>query len=87
MTACPIRDYVRKGSRLYIEGSLRTRSWDDRQTGQRRYRSEVVVTEISLLSPPPDGGSDDVEHYVSGQGFAQPEFSEEPEITQEEIPY
>jgi single-strand DNA-binding protein len=82
-----LRDYVRKGSRLYIEGTLRTRSWDDRQTGQRRYRSEIVVSEISLLSPPPDGGSDDVEHDVSGQGFAQPEFSQEPEITQEEVPY
>lgn len=57
------------------------------QTGQRRYRSEIVVTEISLLSPPPDGGSDDVEHYVSGQSFAPAEFSGEPEITQEEVPY
>jgi hypothetical protein len=28
-----------------------------------------------------------VEHYVSEQGFAPPEFSEEPEITQEEVPY
>jgi single-strand DNA-binding protein len=82
-----LRDYVRKGSRLYIEGSLRTRSWDDRQTGQRRYRSEIVVTEISLLSPPPDGGSADVEHCVSGQGFASAEFSEEPEISQAEVPY
>ena len=82
-----LRDYVRKGSRLYIEGSLRTRSWDDRQTGQRRYRSEIVVTEVSLLSPPPNDGSDDVEHYISGQGFAPPEFSEEPEITRAEVPY
>ena len=82
-----LRDYVRKGSRLYIEGALRTRSWDDRQTGQRRYRSEIVVTEVSLLSPPPDGGSDDMEHYVSGQRFAPPEFTEEPEISQEEVPY
>jgi single-strand DNA-binding protein len=86
-TAEILRDYVRKGSLLYIEGSLRTRSWDDRQTGQRRHRSEIVVAEVSLLSPPPDGGSDDVEHYVSGQGFAPSEFSEEPEITQEEVPY
>jgi single-stranded DNA-binding protein len=70
-----------QGLAIYIEGALRTRSWDDRQTGQRRYRSEIVVTEISLLSPPPDGGSDDVEHYVSGQGFAPPEFSEEPEMS------
>ena len=72
---------------MYVEGTLRTRSWDDRQTGQRRYRSEIVVTEISLLSHPPDGGSDDVEQYVSGQGFAPPEFSEEPEISSEEVPY
>jgi single-strand DNA-binding protein len=82
-----LRDYVRKGSRLYIEGALRTRSWDDRHTGQRRYRSEIVVKEVNLLSPPPDGGSDDVEHYVSGQVFAQPEFSDESKITQEEVPY
>ena len=83
-----LRDYVRKGSLLYIEGTLRTRSWDDRETGQRRYRTEIVVTEISLLSPPPAAGNrDNVDHFVSGQGFAQPEFSEEPEITQEEVPY
>lgn len=82
-----LRDYVRKGSRIYVEGTLRMRSWDDRQTGQRRYRSEIVVTEVSLLSPPPDGGSDDVEHYISRNGFAPTEFSEQPEITQEEVPY
>ena len=83
-----LRDYVRKGSRHYIEGALRTRSWDDRETGQRRYRTEIVVTEISLLSPPPAASNgDNVDHFVSGQGFAQPEFNEEPEITQEEVPY
>ena len=68
-----LRDYVRKGSLLYIEGALRTRSWDDRETGQRRYRTEIVVTEISLLSPPPAAGNgDNVDQFVSGQGFAQP---------------
>ena len=83
-----LRDYVRKGSLLYIEGTLRTRSWDDRETGQRRYRTEIVVTEISLLSPPPaTGNRDNVDHFVSGQGFVQPGFNEEPEITQEEVPY
>ena len=83
-----LRDYVRKGSLLYIEGALRTRSWDDRETGQRRYRTEIVVTEISLLSPPPAAGNgDNVDHFVTGHGLAQPEFSEEPEITQEEVPY
>ena len=62
-------------------------TWLETGATRRRYRSEIVVTEISLLSPPPDGGSDDVEHYVSGQGFAQSEFGQEPEITQQEVPY
>src|ERR1039458_7008617 len=47
------RDYVRKGSRIYIEGALRTRSWEDRDSGQRRYRAEIVVTDVSLLSQAP----------------------------------
>ena len=76
-----LRHDVRKGSRLCIEGALRTRSWDDREAGPGRYRSEIVVTEISLLLPPPKGGSNDVEHCLSGQGFVPPEFTEEPEIT------
>ena len=50
-TAEILRDYVRKGSRIYIEGALRTRSWDDKETGQTRYRTEIVVFEVSLLSP------------------------------------
>ena len=43
-----LRDYVRKGSRIYVEGVLRTRSWEDRESGQRRYRSEVILTDINL---------------------------------------
>lgn len=82
-----LRDYVHKGSRLYIEGALRTRSWDDRDTGQRRYRTEIVVTEISLLSPPAASNCDNVDHFVSEQGFVPSEFGQEPEITQEEVPY
>src|ERR1039458_1121370 len=45
-----LRDYVRKGSRIFVEGELRTRSWEDRESGQKRFRTEVVVHEISLLS-------------------------------------
>ena len=44
------RDYVKKGSKLYVEGRITTRSWDDKETGKKAYRSEIVVNEISLLS-------------------------------------
>ena len=59
-----LRDYVKKGSRLYIEGRLTTRSWDDKETGKKVYRTEIVVSEISLLSPA-EGSSD---HAVSNGG-------------------
>ena len=45
-----LRDYVRKGSKLYVEGRLTTRSWEDKESGKKMYRTEIVVGEISLLS-------------------------------------
>lgn len=45
-----IRDYVKKGSKLYVEGKIRTRSWDDKDSGKKVYRTEIVVGDISLLS-------------------------------------
>lgn len=41
-------EYVKKGSRLYIEGSLRTRKWQDQQ-GQDRYTTEIIANEMQLL--------------------------------------
>ncbi len=46
--------YVRKGTQLYIEGRLRTRSWTD-QAGAKHYTTEVVVDTMQLLGRRPDG--------------------------------
>jgi len=54
-TAEIIRDYVKKGSKLYIEGKIQTRSWDDKETGQKRYRTEIIVNDLSLLSAREEG--------------------------------
>lgn len=51
--------FVRKGSQLYIEGSLRTREWMDREN-QKRFTTEVIASEMKLLGRRPDvlsGGS------------------------------
>jgi single-strand DNA-binding protein len=45
-----LRDYVKKGSKLYVEGKLTTRSWDDKDSGKKMYRTEIVVNDLSLLS-------------------------------------
>lgn len=41
-------EYLRKGSKVYIEGSLRTRKWQDQQ-GQERYTTEIVANEMQML--------------------------------------
>ena len=41
-------EYLRKGSKVYVEGSLRTRKWQD-QSGQDRYTTEIVAQEMQML--------------------------------------
>ena len=45
--------YVRKGSQLFIEGRIRTRSWDDRE-GNKRYTTEIVGDNMQMLGKRPD---------------------------------
>jgi single-strand DNA-binding protein len=48
-TAEVIRDYVKKGSQIMIEGKIMTRSWDDKESGQKKSRTEIIVNELTLL--------------------------------------
>ena len=41
--------YLRKGSKVYVEGSLRTRKWQDKATGADRYSTEIVAREMQML--------------------------------------
>lgn len=56
-TAEIVRDYVKKGSQLFIEGKIQTRSWDDKESGQKKYRTEILVNELSLLGGRGEGSS------------------------------
>ena len=83
-----LRDYVQKGSRIFVEGELRTRSWEDRESGQRKFRTEVVVHEVSLLSQGAVANNGNgPEHHANGNGFVPQEFSAELEIEASEVPY
>ena len=48
-TAEIVRDYVKKGTQIYVEGKIQTRSWDDKESGQKKYRTEILVNELTLL--------------------------------------
>lgn len=44
-----VAQYVQKGAKIYVEGSLRTRKWTDQQTGQERYSTEIRVDTMQML--------------------------------------
>lgn len=41
--------YIKKGSRVYVEGKIQTSSWEDKQSGEKKYRTEIVADDIVLL--------------------------------------
>jgi single-strand DNA-binding protein len=61
-----VEQYVKKGSKLYIEGRLQTRSWE--QDGVKRYTTEIVANEMQMLDSRGGGGGDS----DFGQGQSSP---------------
>jgi single-strand DNA-binding protein len=53
-----VGEYVAKGSKVNIEGKLQTTSWEDRQSGERKYRTEIVARDLLLLGPRENSGGD-----------------------------
>jgi len=49
--------YLQKGRLVYVEGRLQTRSWDDTQSGQKRYRTEVNASDVQFLDSRQDAGA------------------------------
>ncbi|HEX4310778.1 MAG TPA: single-stranded DNA-binding protein [Acidobacteriaceae bacterium] len=92
-TAEIIRDYVKKGSKLYIEGRIQTRSWDDKETNQKKYRTEIIVNDLVLLSGRGEGGESGGYSKSSSSSYDQrpPAHSDDlvqsTEITDDDIPF
>jgi single-strand DNA-binding protein len=71
--------YLTKGKQIYVEGRLQTRSWDDKQSGEKKYRTEIVCDTFQMLSGPGeqrggggrggDSGADDYSSYDQGGGY------------------
>ena len=80
-----IRDYVGKGSKIYLEGRLQTRSWEDSETNRKLYRTEIVVAEVTLLGSPKGNGSTSDD---AGPGYAHTRTDgSDAGITDDDIPF
>ena len=88
-----VRDYVKKGSKLYVEGKIQTRSWDDKESGQKRYRTEIIVNDLSLLSGRDEGSSGGYSRGSSTASFdqrpssGQEDVAQSAEISDDDIPF
>ena len=50
-------EYLKKGAKVYIEGSLKTSKWQDQQSGQDKYKTEIVANEMQMLDGRQGGNS------------------------------
>lgn len=55
-TAQFVAQYLKKGDKVYVEGQIRTTSWDDQQSGQKKFRTEVIARDVVGLSERRSGG-------------------------------
>ena len=93
-------EYLKKGRTVYIEGRIHYESWDDKETGQKKYRTEILANELTLVGGQREGGEGG--GYSGGKsgggkasgGYDQraPEHEEAPAhsdgtITDEDIPF
>ncbi len=81
-----VGEYVAKGTKLYVEGKIQTSSWEDRQSGERKYRTEIVARDLLLLGP---RGNSDEDHQSSShdENEDQPSHAPSGEIVDEDIPF
>jgi single-strand DNA-binding protein len=88
-------EYLKKGGKVYVEGRLQTRSWDDKQTNQKKYMTEVVANDLVLLSGRGEGGGGGEGHSGGSRGASnhfdqsapEPEPAGASPITDEDIPF
>lgn len=86
-----VGQYVKKGSKIYLEGRLETRSWDD-QNGMKRYRTEIIADNMILLDKAGAGGGQSFtprsqEPALDESSQPAPAESPEQEISIDDIPF
>ena len=68
-----VGQYLRKGSQVYVEGSLRTRKWTDQATGQERYATEIRADTMQMLGSR-QGGAQQQGGYGSDDGYGESSY-------------
>jgi len=79
-------EYLRKGSKIYLEGRLQTRKWQDKNTGQDRYTTEIIADSLQMLDSKNAGGSSDHTAAAKSAPAEMPQ-SEPTDNFEDDIPF
>ena len=80
--------YLKKGKLVYIEGSIRTDSWDDKESGQKKYRTEIIANTMKMLDRRGDEGSGSGGgSYSQSRGTSRPSAAPDMVEDDEEVPF
>jgi single-strand DNA-binding protein len=92
-TAEVIGQYFKKGRPMYVEGRIQTRSWDDKESGKKQYRTEIVIENFQFGADGGRGGAggdaprhEDASAGQSAEAGEEIKYPEE-EINPEDIPF
>lgn len=88
-----VAQYMKKGSSILVEGRMQTRSWDDKTTGEKKYRTEVIA-DRTQFGPKGSGGGASTGNSNASSPKASPSSEEadsieypEEDINPEDIPF
>ncbi|HEX7185135.1 MAG TPA: single-stranded DNA-binding protein [Thermoanaerobaculia bacterium] len=78
--------YLKKGKQIYLEGRIQTRSWDDKQSGEKKYRTEIICENFQMLGQKGDvemgGGAPS-----SGSSYEEPSYGGGGGAEDDDIPF
>ena len=72
-----VGQYLRKGSQVYVEGSLRTRKWTDQASGQERYATEIRADTMQMLGSRQGQGGGQGGGYDDGGGYGDSGYGDQ----------
>ncbi len=86
--------YLTRGKQIFVEGRIQTNSWEDRQTGETKYRTEIICDYFQMLGQRGDSGggyqgqsAGGSQSFGSGQAQPQPAQDPGPEPEDDDIPF
>jgi single-strand DNA-binding protein len=80
-------EYLRKGSKVYIEGRLQTRKWQDKNTGQDRYTTEVIADSLQMLDSKGGTGGGNMDNAAAKTSSPEMPQIEPTESFDDDIPF